>query len=139
MSAQGSRAAFGDLLPAGSLYTKESFIRNNPATAQALANAMVRALGWLAAATPERVLETVPPEYTLGERGTYLAALERSRPGYSKDGLIPPQGAQALYEVLRRFDPAVKEAGTMNIAQAYDNRFVQTALAERVRAPAASR
>jgi len=139
MSAQGSRAAFGDLLPAGSLYTKQSFIRSNPATAQALANAMVRALHWLAAATPEQVLKTVPTEYTLGERGTYLAALERSRPGYSKDGLIPPQGAQALYEVLRRFDPAVKAAGTMNIAQAYDNRFVQTALAARIRAPAASR
>jgi len=139
MSAQGSRKAFGELLPAGSLYAKESFIRTHPATAQALANAMVRALGWLAMATPEQVLRTVPPEYTLGERGTYLAALERSRPGYSKDGLIPPQGAQALYEVLRRFDPAVKAAGAMNIAQAYDNRFVQAALAARAKTPATSR
>lgn len=129
MSEQGSRTVFGDLLPAGSLYTRETFIHQNPGATQALTNAMVRVLAWLQTATPEQVLKTVPPEYTLGERGTYLAALERSRPGYSRDGLIPPSGARALYEVLRKFDPAVRAAGAMNVTQAYDNRFVQKALA----------
>ncbi len=133
MSVEGSRAVFGDSLPAGSLYTKQVFIRKNPGTVQALASAMVRALAWLAMATPEQVLRTV------GERETYLAALERSRPGFSRDGLIPPRGAQMLYEVLRKFDPAVKGAGAMNVAQAYDNRFVEAALAARAKAAGAAR
>jgi len=139
MSQEGSRAVFGDVLPAGSLYTRESFLRSHPGTAQALANAMVRALAWLAAATPEQVLRAVPPEYTLGERDTWLAALARSRPGYSTDGLVPPRGAQALYEVLRRFDPAIRGAAPMNVALAYDNRFVQAARAARPRTSGAAR
>jgi NitT/TauT family transport system substrate-binding protein len=129
MSERGSRAIFGDLLPAGSLYTKPEFLKQNPNTAQALANAMVRALLWLRKASDEDVLKIVPSEYMLGERGTYLAALQRSREGYSKDGLITPSGAQALYKVLRSFDDAVKAAPAIDLAQTYDMRFVHSALA----------
>jgi len=125
MSERGCRAVFGELLPAGSLYTKEEFIQRNPETTQALVNAMVRALKWLSTASAEDILKVLPPDYTLGDRGTYLAALERSRPGYSRDGLIPPAGAVALYHVLRRFDPAVQGAGKLDVSRAYENRFVE--------------
>jgi NitT/TauT family transport system substrate-binding protein len=126
MSERGSRTVFGDLLPAGSLYTKEEFIQRNPQTAQALVNAMVRALKWLTTASAEQVLKVIPPEYALGDTETYLAALERSRPGYSKDGLIPPSGAAALYQVLKRFDPAVQGAGSLDVDRTYDNRFANS-------------
>ena len=132
MSESGSRAVFGDLLPAGSLYTKEEFLQRNPETAQALVNAMVRALNWLKAASAEDILKVIPEEYALGDRATYLAALERSRPGYSKDGLLRPPAAAALHQVLKRFDPAVREAGSLDVRQAYENSFVD-------RAPARSR
>jgi NitT/TauT family transport system substrate-binding protein len=124
---------FGDALPAGSLYTKAEFIRQNPNTVQALTNAMVRTLMWLRKASDEEVLKAVPPEYMLGERGTYLAAIQRSREGYSRDGLITPSGAEALYRMLRTFDPAVKEGPPVNLPQTYDMSFVQKALAKYVR------
>ena len=85
----------------------------------------MRALKWLSTASAEDILKVIPAEYALGDRGTYLAALERSRPGYSKDGLIPPSGAAALYQVLKRFDPAVQEAGSLDVGQAYENKFVE--------------
>jgi NitT/TauT family transport system substrate-binding protein len=132
MSEAGSRAVFGETLPAGSLYTKEAFIRDNPQTAQALASAIVRALKWLQKASAADVLKVVPPEYALGDREIYVAALERSRPGYSKDGLISPSGAAALYQVLRKSDPAVQAAGNLDVEKAYENKFVRTAL-ERLR------
>ena len=128
MSEAGSRAVFGEMLPAGSLYTKEAFIRENPQTAQALATAIVRALKWLQKASADDVLRVVPADYTLGDRAIYVAALERSRPGYSKDGLISPSGAAALYQVLRKSDPAVQGTGSMDVTQAYENRFVRAAL-----------
>jgi NitT/TauT family transport system substrate-binding protein len=128
VSEKGSRAVFGEALPAGSLYTKEEFLKRNPHTAQALVNAMVRALLWLDKASADDVLRAVPVEYTLGDRSTYLAALERQRQGFSKDGLIPPAGAAALHQVLRRFDPSVQEARDLDIAQTYDNRFAEAAL-----------
>jgi NitT/TauT family transport system substrate-binding protein len=127
-SEKGSRALFGEALPAGSLYTKEEFLKRNPNTAQALVNAMVRALLWLDKASPQEILKTVPAEYALGEPDTYLAALARQRQGYSRDGLIPPAGAAALHRVLQRFDPSLQEARDLDIAQAYDNRFAEQAL-----------
>ena len=132
MSGRGSRAVFGDLLPAGSLYTKEEFIQRYPETTQALTTAIVRALKWLSTASAEDILKVIPAEYALNDRSTYLAALERSRPGYSKDGIIPPAGAATLYQVLKRFDPAVQEAGSLDVRQAYENKFVERA-AERAR------
>jgi len=129
MSEKGARAVFGELLPAGSFYTKEEFIKRNPNTAQALVTAMVRALLWLDKASTEQILQTVPAEYTLGERATYIAALARQRQGFSKDGMIPPAGAAALLRVLRKFDPAVQAAPELDITQTYDNRFVEKALA----------
>jgi NitT/TauT family transport system substrate-binding protein len=67
----------------------------------------------------------VPPEYLMGEREVYLAALQKSRESYSKNGLVPAAGAQSLYNVLRTFDPAVKEAAALNTSQTFDNTFVQ--------------
>ncbi len=94
----------------------------------------MRALKWLSTASAEDILKVIPVEYALGDRSTYLAALERSRPGYSKDGLIPSSGAVALYQVLKRFDPAVQEAaGNLDILQAYENRFVEKTAAAQVR------
>jgi len=128
MSEKGSRAVFGDLLPAGSLYTKQDFIKQNPNTAQALTNAMVRALKWLQKANPEDVARVIPSEYLLGDKALYFAAFDRSREGYSKDGMISPAGAAALYKILRSFDPAVKDGPQVDLAQTYDNRFVERAL-----------
>jgi NitT/TauT family transport system substrate-binding protein len=128
MSEKTTRALFGAALPAGCLYTKEEFIRDHPNAVQALANAIVRALRWLQKASAEDVARSVPPEYLAGDRALYLAALEKSRGTYSKDGLIAPAGAQSLYDVLRTFDPAVKAAPGLNVGQTYDNAFVQKAL-----------
>jgi NitT/TauT family transport system substrate-binding protein len=133
VSEKGSRAVFGAALPAGCLYTKEEFIRKNPNTVQALTNAIVRALKWLHRASPEDVAKTVPPQYLAGDRGAYLAALEKSREAYSTDGLIPPAGVQSLYNVLRTFDPAVRDAPVLSVGQAYDNAFVEKALARYAR------
>ena len=125
VSEQGAKAVFGEKLPTGCLYTKQEFIQKNPNTVQALTNGIVRALKWLQQATPEDVAKTVPKEYLLGEPDVYLAALKKSRPTYSLDGVFPLAGVQAFYEVLRSFDPAVKEATGFNVQQTYDNRFVR--------------
>jgi NitT/TauT family transport system substrate-binding protein len=125
ISVKGSVAVYGAALPSGCLYTQRDFVQKNPATVQALANAMLKALIWLKKATAQQIIDAVPPEYTMGDKQLYLAALERSRQSFSPDGLISPQGAEGLYQVLRKFDPNVKAAGAIKIAQSYDNGFVQ--------------
>jgi NitT/TauT family transport system substrate-binding protein len=128
-SEAGTRAVFGGALPSASLYAKPAFLQANPATAQALANAMVRALRWLQRATTDQVLAVVPPEYTLGDRAAYVAALERLRGVYSRDGRIPPDGAALAWRVTATHDPSVRAAGAPTPEATFTNAFV-----DRVRA-----
>lgn len=128
VTVEGATAVFGSPLPAGSLYTREDFIKANPATAQALANAMVRTLKWLQKATPDEVSATVPPEYIGGDRKRYLAGLRKMRDSYSKDGLYSPAAVAAQVRVLAAFEPAVNAQAGMRPEDLYTNLFVQKAL-----------
>ena len=128
VSAQGSTALFGGSLPSGCLYARAEFLQRYPQTVQALVNAMLRALRWLGQATPEQVASEVPEDYLLGDRALYLAAFNRQRASYSRDGRIPPQGAQAMYQVLAGFEPAVRATQSLDLSASYTNRFVDTAL-----------
>jgi NitT/TauT family transport system substrate-binding protein len=123
-SEAGSRLVYGGVLPSACLYAKIDFVRANPRTVQALTNAMVRALRWLQAASNDDVLKTIPPEYALGDRAAYTAALTRLRGVYSKDGVIPPAGAELSLKITAEDDPSVRGA---NIAldQIYTNAFTQ--------------
>ena len=129
ISEQGSRALYGAALPSGSLYTKREFIRDNPRTVQALTDAMVRALKWLAAASDEQVADIVPRHYLLGDRALYLAALKRQRPSYSTDGRMRPQDAQAMLKSLAGFYEPVA-SHPIQIEQTFTNRFVDAALGQ---------
>ncbi len=129
VSEKGSMALFGATLPSGCLYTKATFIRENPHTVQALTNAMVRALGWLAKATSDEIARAVPQDYLLGDRTLYLAALSKQRQSYSRDGRIPPEGAAAMHRVLAGFEPSVRSSPGLELNATYTNRFVDAALA----------
>ena len=130
VSVQGAKTIYGSPLPSGSLYTREDFIKANPNTVQALTNAMVRALKWLKAATPDDVAKAVPVEYLLGDRALYLEAYRKNSESYSRDGLFPVAGAQAQLRVLRGFEQAVKDASGIKAEDAYTNEFVKIALAK---------
>lgn len=128
VSVQGAKAVFGSPLPSGSLYTRDEFIKANPNTVQALANGMVRALKWLKAATPDDVAKAVPADYLIGDRALYLDAYRKNSESYSKDGLFPPAGADALLKVLSGFEQAVRDASGLKAVDSYTNEFVNVAL-----------
>jgi NitT/TauT family transport system substrate-binding protein len=130
ISERGARELYGAALPSGSLYTKLAFLRDHPATVQALTNAMVRALQWLAAASDEDVADAVPRHYLLGDRALYLTALKRQRPSYSKDGRIPPEAAQAMLDALSGFHEPVARR-RIRLQDTFTNRFVDAAPASR--------
>lgn len=130
ISEQGSKDLYGAALPSGSLYTKHEFIHDNPNTVQALTNAMVRALQWLAEAPDELVADTVPKHYLLGDRSLYLAALKRQRASYSKNGRIPPAAAKAMLDALAGFHEPISSR-KIDLDQTYTNRFVDAALSGR--------
>lgn len=128
-TAAGTKSVFGySDLPAAALYAPVEFVRKNPNTVQALTNAIVRALLWLQKATPEQVAATVPPEYLLGDKAVYLATYAKVKEAISPDGLFTKEGAENTEKFLAAFNPAIKP-GAINLAQTYDNSFVERALA----------
>ena len=124
----GTKALFGGSNPAAVLYLKKDFIAANPNTTQRLVNAHLKALKWLASATPEQVADTVPPEYHLGDKPLYLKAVKSSLESYSRTGIIPAPGQESVLDMLRLLDPELKDA-RIDLPATFDDRFVKRASA----------
>lgn len=122
---EGTKAIFGGNSPAAVLYLKRDFVKENPNTTQALVNALYKALQWLASATPDDVVATVPQEYYLGDKELYKTAVKASMPAYSRNGLIGPDGQKAAMELLS-FDESIAKAN-IDVSKTFDPTFVQKA------------
>lgn len=119
---KGTQEVFGGIMPAGCLYAPAEFIRKNPNTTQALANAIVRGLKWLQTAGPSDIIKTVPESYLLGDRALYLASFSKIREAISPNGLVPEEGPKTALRALASFDPAVK-ADKIDLTKTYTNEF----------------
>jgi NitT/TauT family transport system substrate-binding protein len=126
---KGTIAVWGAPLPAGCLYAPIEFIKKNPNTVQALTNAIVRADKWLATATPQDILKTVPEAYLLGDKALYLFSYGKIKEALSLDGSISDAGAKATLKALAAFDPQIKPA-EIKLDQTYTNEFVKKANAK---------
>lgn len=110
-------------LPSAVLYTRASFIEQNPNTVQALVNALHKALKWLEEASAEDVAEAVPPQYIGDDREVYLQAVRNSLPTYSRTGRITEEGKAAALELLS-FD-AELATDEVDLSKTFDGRFVE--------------
>jgi NitT/TauT family transport system substrate-binding protein len=124
----GTRAVYGGLYPAGTLYATPGFVAQNPRTVQALVNAFVRGLKWISTHTAQDIAALMPQDYALGNAAVYVRAIAASQAMYSPDGRFSPEGAETALRVLREFDPAVAVA-TIDLAKTYTEIFVEKALA----------
>jgi NitT/TauT family transport system substrate-binding protein len=118
---------FGGTNPAAVLYARQAFIAAHPNTVQALVNAFYKTLKWIATATTDEIVATVPPDYFLGDREIYVKALRANLLVYSKTGVITRQGMTSALAMLRAFDPELKDA-SVDLAKTFDGRFVKRAI-----------
>jgi NitT/TauT family transport system substrate-binding protein len=124
----GTKDLFGGSNPAAVVYLKKDFIAANPNTTQRLVNAHVKALKWLASASPEQVADTVPSEYHFGDKPLYLRAVKNSLESYSRTGIIPQAGMESVLDMLRKLDPELANA-KIDLAATFTDRFVKQASA----------
>ena len=122
-TAEGMKKIYGGDYAASCIYGQKAFIEKNPQTAQAVANAMVRALRFLKEKPVDEIMKVIPPEYTAGDEPTYRAALAKSIEAYSPDGRFTLAGARNVYQVLKLFEPSVM-AANIEVEKTFDNRFV---------------
>jgi len=122
--------AFGGPMPAGCMYAPQAFIDRNPATVQAIANAIVRADKWIQGAGPADIVKAVPESYLLGDRAVYIDAFLASKGALSPDGLFPAEGAATALRALQSVDESMKTAH-VDLAAAWTNDFVRKANARK--------
>ncbi len=123
---KGTQEVWGAPLPAGCLYAPIEFTRKYPNTAQALANAIVRADKWIAKASATDVAKVVPEAYLMGDRALYLFSYDKVKEAMSPDGIISDAGAKATLKALADFDPNIK-ASAIKLEQTYTNEFAKKA------------
>ncbi|MCW5635583.1 MAG: ABC transporter substrate-binding protein [Rubrivivax sp.] len=120
---------FGGPMPAGCLYAPVSFLEKNPNTAQAMANAIVRANKWIQQAGPTEIIKAVPEAYLLGDRAVYIDAFLAAKKALSPDGMIPERGSQTALRALASVDPKIGQA-KLDLKAVYTNEFVKKANAK---------
>ena len=122
-------SVFGGPMPAGCLYTPQTFIDKNPNTVQAMTNAMVRANKWIHTAGAREILETVPETYLLGDRAVYIDAFLAAQKALSPDGMFPAAGADTAFRALASIDKKIGDM-KLDLPAVFTNDFVRKANAK---------
>jgi len=123
---KGTQEVFGGLMPAACFYVHTDYVKANPNTCQALANAIVHGLKWLQTAGPSDIIKTVPEGYLLGDRALYLASFNKVREAIGLDGVMSEDGPKTALRALASFEPTVKPE-KIDLAKTYTNEFARRA------------
>jgi sulfonate transport system substrate-binding protein len=125
-TAKGMQEVYGGAYAAGCIYAPVDFAKKYPNTAQAVVNAMVRALRFIQTSTPEQIVATVPTSYYT-DKAVYTNALKANLESFKHDGAISMDAAQAVYRDLKTFDPQIQAAPSLDLAKTIDMTFQQKA------------
>jgi len=122
---EGARAALGGLYPASSLYMDCAWVSAHPEQVQKLANALVKTLRWIKAHPPEEIAAKMPGEYSAGDPKLYVQAVRDSIGMFNGDGVMKPEGAKNVLEVLSQFSPNVKgKKDQVDLSKTYTTAYV---------------
>jgi NitT/TauT family transport system substrate-binding protein len=130
---EGTFAAFGGPYLADCLYAKIDFVKANPNTAQAIANAIVHAMQWLKTASIDDIIKSLPPEYYQTDERLYRKSLEKNLAAFQWDGIVSNEAVASVWKAISILEPELR-AAKVDFEKTYDNRLVERALTK-YRAP----
>ena len=149
-TAEGTRAALGDIWPARCLYLAPKYIQAHPDRVQRLVNVFVRTMRFINTHSAEEIIAKMPPGYFAPDINNDLwaeykqgktAEIAKVLPGMTHgDYSIPPSAAKLACTVLFHtdFDGSPEgiyrrnaaKSGKVQPEMTYDNRFVEAAMKE---------
>lgn len=121
-SLMATRKLMGGPVPGACLFARADFLQRQPDLAQALSDAVVRALKWLQTAGLTDILKTVPPPHWWDDRAVYLGAFERLRESYALDGVIAADAVVNAWRAHSRL-PGRLNGVRLPVGQTYTNTF----------------
>lgn len=119
---KGTLDVFGGPMPGAVVCASSAYVQQHPEICQAATHAVVRALKWLRTAGPSdlvRALASVPLD---ADRANYVAALEKSRDGFTGDGVLSDASVATALAAVNRLDTRAR-LNRAQLIQAYTNEF----------------
>ena len=124
---EGTKAAFGGPYLADCLYAKTEFVKANPNTTQAIANAIVHAMQWLHTASIDDIVKSLPPEYYQADEKLYRKSLEKNLAAFQWDGIVSNVAVKSVWDAISVLEPDFK-AAKIDMDKTYDNALIERAL-----------
>jgi sulfonate transport system substrate-binding protein len=126
---EGTKAAFGGPYLADCLYAKTEFVKANPNTAQAIANAIVHAMQWLHTASIDEIIKSLPPDYYQADEKLYRKSLEQNLGAFQWNGIVSNAAVKSVWDSISVLEPDFK-AAKIDMDKTYDNTLIERALAK---------
>ncbi|HET7192485.1 MAG TPA: ABC transporter substrate-binding protein [Pseudolabrys sp.] len=123
----GTKEAFGGPYLADCLMVKNEFLKANPNTSQAIANAIVHAMQWLKTASIDDIITSLPPEYYKADEKTYRESLAKNISAFQWDGIVSNEAAKNVWDSISVLEPQFK-AAKVDVTVTHDNKLIETAL-----------
>jgi NitT/TauT family transport system substrate-binding protein len=124
---EGTKAAFGGDYLADCLFAKTEFVKANPNTTQAVANAVVHAMQWLKTASIDDIIAILPPEYYKADEALYRQSLKTNLAAFTWDGIVSNEAVKNVADAISVLDPAFKSA-KFDFDRTHDNALIEKAL-----------
>src|SRR5215475_167604 len=122
---KGMQEVYQGAYAAGCIYVPVDFAKKYPNTAQAVVNAMMRALRFIQSSTPDQIVAAVPPDYYT-DKALYKASLEKNIETYKHDGSISLEAGRNVARDLKLFDPTMQNVN-VDVAKTINMTFQQKA------------
>ena len=126
---EGTVAAFGGAYLADCLYVKTEFLKANPNTSQAIANAIVHAMQWLKTASIDEIIKSLPPDYYRANEKLYRKSLEKNLAAFQWDGIVTTEAVKNVWDSIAVLEPEFRQA-KVDFEKTYDNTLIERALAK---------
>lgn len=98
-------------------------IQNRPQTVQKMANAMVKALNYIATHSASEIAAILPPDVTGNDKALFIDALEHDISMFSKDGIATDDGVKNVVETSKALGRTLPDQ-QINFGALYTNAFV---------------
>jgi len=126
---EGTFAAFGGPYLADCLYTTTEFVKANPNTTQAIANAIVHAMQWLKTASIDDIIKSLPSDYYRTDEKLYRKSLEKNLSAFQWDGIVSSEAVKSVWNAISILEPEL-QAARIEMGRTYDNTLIERALAK---------
>jgi NitT/TauT family transport system substrate-binding protein len=101
----------------------------HPDLVSKLAAAFVQTLQWIKTHTPAEIADKMPPQYASAGKELYVQSIHDSIDMFNGDGLMKPEGAQNVLNILGKYSKNVQPMlNRIDLSKTYTTQFVEKAL-----------